>query len=115
MLDGKLGDPIAIARGMLSALPQEPEQPAGLFPPDPPAQAPLFAGSDLDPRHRRLAHDLVEEARPLAREHRFLHWELAFPNVWQDWLSVDPKGGFDAVIGNPPYVRQEQIRALKPA
>ena len=115
VLDGKLGDPIAIARGVLSALPQEPEQPAGLFPPDPPAQATLFAGSDLDPRHRRLAHELVEEARRLAREHRFLHWELAFPNVWQDWLSVDPKGGFDAVIGNPPYVRQEQIRALKPA
>ena len=115
VLDGKLGDPIAIARGILSALPQEPEQPAGLFPPDPPAQATLFAGSDLDPRHRRLAHELVEEARRLAREHRFLHWELAFPNVWQDWLSVDPKGGFDAVIGNPPYVRQEQIKALKPA
>jgi SAM-dependent methyltransferase len=115
VLDGKFGDPIALARGFLSALPQEPEQPAGLFPPDPPAQATLFAGSDLDPRHRRLAHELVEEARRLAREHRFLHWELAFPNVWQDWLSVDPKGGFDAVIGNPPYVRQEQIRALKPA
>ena len=27
----------------------------------------------------------------------------------------DPAGGFDAVIGNPPYVRQEQIRSLKPA
>ena len=91
VLDGKLGDPIAIARGSLSALPQEPEQPAGLFPPDRPQQATLFAGSDLDPRHRRLAHDLVDEARALAREHRFLHWELAFPNVWQDWLSVDPE------------------------
>jgi hypothetical protein len=115
VLDGNLGDPIAIARGKLSVLPQAPDQPAGLFPPDPPAQATLFARSALDPRYRRLAHDLVEQARALAREHRFLHWELAFPNVWQDWLSVDPKGGFDAVIGNPPYVRQEQIRTLKPA
>lgn len=25
------------------------------------------------------------------------------------------EGGFDVVIGNPPYVRQEQIKALKPA
>ena len=24
-------------------------------------------------------------------------------------------GGFDAVIGNPPYVRQELIRPMKPA
>ena len=26
-----------------------------------------------------------------------------------------PEGGFDAVIGNPPYVRQERLAALKPA
>ena len=77
--------------------------------------ATLFAGSSLDPQHLRLAHDLVEEARDLTRKHRFLHWELAFPNVWRDWLSPSPKGGFDAVIGNPPYVRQEQIKELKPA
>ena len=88
---------------------------ADLFPSEGPEQGTLYPHSPLDPRHRRLAHDLLEEARQLAREHRFLHWELAFPNVWQDWLSVDPKGGFDAVIGNPPYVRQEQIRPLRPA
>jgi hypothetical protein len=115
VLDGNLGDPIEIARGALSVLPDDPDEPASLFPSSQPEQGTLFAGSSLDPRHRRLAHELVEEARRLAHEHRFLHWELAFPNVWQDWLSVDPKGGFDAVIGNPPYVRQEQIRALKPA
>ena len=83
VLDGKLGDPIAIARGTLSVLAQEPDQPAGLFPSDRPEQAPLFAQSGLDPQHRRLAQDLVDEARALAQEHRFLHWELAFPNVWQ--------------------------------
>lgn len=26
-----------------------------------------------------------------------------------------PEGGFDPVIGNPPYVRQEVIAPLKPA
>src|SRR5439155_1852195 len=46
------------------------------------------------------------------------HWEIDFPNVWSNLLSADPKGGFDAVIGNPPYVRQELLggevkRALK--
>ena len=115
LLDGNLGDPIAIARGIQSVRPDDPTDSEGLFPADEPEQATLFAGSSMDPRHRHLAQDLVDQARGLAQEHRFLHWELAFPNVWQDWLSVDPKGGFDAVIGNPPYVRQEQIKPFKPA
>jgi methylase of polypeptide subunit release factors len=38
--------------------------------------------------------------------------------VWLNLLSAEPDGGFDAVIGNPPYVRQELLgdetkRALK--
>ena len=115
VLDGNLGDPVTIARDGLAIAPEQAGETGELFPSDQPEQATLFAGSSLDPRHRRLARDLVEAARALAREHRFLHWELAFPNVWQNWLSVEPRGGFDAVIGNPPYVRQEQIKELKPA
>ena len=34
-------------------------------------------------------------------------WQVEFPEVFQE-------GGFDIVIGNPPYVRQELIRAIKP-
>ena len=65
-----------------------------------------------------LADRLVEEARARAAQHRFFHWEIGFPNVWSNLLSAEPKGGFDAVIGNPPYVRQELLgdevkRALK--
>ena len=37
--------------------------------------------------------------------HRFLHWEVAFPGVWSNWESSEPQGGFDAVIGNPPWDR----------
>jgi len=36
---------------------------------------------------------------------RFLHWEVAFPGVWSNWESTEPQGGFDAVIGNPPWDR----------
>jgi hypothetical protein len=39
----------------------------------------------------------VERARALAAEARFLHWPAAFPEVFA-------RGGFDAVIGNPPWV-----------
>ena len=34
-------------------------------------------------------------------------WQVEFPEVFQE-------GGFDIVIGNPPYVRHELIRPIKP-
>lgn len=37
-----------------------------------------------------------------------LHWPVFFPHAF---LKND---GFDIIIGNPPYVRQEQIKELKP-
>ncbi|MBD2771405.1 Eco57I restriction-modification methylase domain-containing protein [Iningainema tapete] len=43
------------------------------------------------------------------RSLNFFQWHLHFNEVFQQ------KGGFDIVISNPPYVRQEQIRELKPA
>jgi len=35
-------------------------------------------------------------------------WSELFPEIMAD-------GGFDCVVGNPPYVRQESIKELKPA
>ena len=45
------------------------------------------------------------EARALADREGFLHWEAAFPGVWRRWQESRPQGGFDAVIGNPPWDR----------
>ena len=42
--------------------------------------------------------DLVRRARKLADRHQFLHWPLAFPQVFSR-----PSAGFDAVVGNPPW------------
>ncbi len=44
-------------------------------------------------------------ARSVAAREDFLHWEAAFPGVWQRWQDDEPVGGFDAVIGNPPWER----------
>ncbi|MDE0405621.1 MAG: hypothetical protein OXI53_09955 [Nitrospira sp.] len=41
----------------------------------------------------------------IADKEGFLHWEVAFPGIWRDWQSTSPQGGFDAVIGNPPWDR----------
>jgi adenine-specific DNA-methyltransferase len=43
------------------------------------------------------------------RSLNFFQYYLHFRDVFEQ------KGGFDLVIGNPPYVRQEQIKELKPA
>lgn len=52
--------------------------------------------------------DWFEQAQRVAHEHNFFHWELEFPELfWEHGeQGVKPKArpGFDAVIGNPPYV-----------
>ncbi len=48
---------------------------------------------------------LWQIATGIADRETFLHWEAAFPGVWQRWQEEQPQGGFDAVIGNPPWDR----------
>ncbi len=49
-------------------------------------------GADaLSPAQRR-------EVERLTRRYRFFHWDLAFPEVFEN-------GGFDCVLGNPPWER----------
>ncbi len=48
---------------------------------------------------------LWHEATSIANREDFLHWEVAFPGVWHRWQESRPQGGFDAVIGNPPWDR----------
>jgi Eco57I restriction-modification methylase len=38
----------------------------------------------------------LERAASIAREKRFFHWQLEFPEVFAH-------GGFDAIVGNPPW------------
>ena len=52
-----------------------------------------------------LFKELWSDARSIAEREGFLHWEAAFPGVWQGWQEEQPVGGFDAVIGNPPWDR----------
>jgi hypothetical protein len=41
---------------------------------------------------------MIGQAESLAAKHRFFHWFLEFPEVFS-------KGGFDVVLGNPPWER----------
>lgn len=60
-------------------------------------------GIRLHTERQKRAHGIVQSALRQAGEVRFLHWELAFPTVWRP----DGNGGFDAVIGNPPWDRMK--------
>ncbi len=57
-------------------------------------------------RTERLAR-LLARMREVIGEQRFLHWQVAFPGIWRDWELRERQGGFDAVIGNPPWDRMK--------
>lgn len=59
---------------------------------------------------RRLQHNpasvparVRNEVRRLAELHRFFHWPLAFPDVFS---RRGGGGGFDVILGNPPFLNQ---------
>jgi type I restriction-modification system DNA methylase subunit len=54
----------------------------------------------------RVGDSLIENSNIAYRQHGFA-WRDAFPHVFAE-------GGFDIVLGNPPYVRHERIAKLKP-
>jgi len=73
---------------------------------------PGFKLSELaDPPEKHHIRDAVN----FARERHFFHWEFEFPEVFfpPEGSSRYYNPGFDAVIGNPPYVRQEQLSENK--
>ena len=80
-LTGGLGDPIDIAQG----------------------NTPDSTTTDYAERFASLLH----KARTLVESERFLNWQVAFPGVWSDWEKTELHGGFDAVIGNPPWDRMK--------
>lgn len=53
-----------------------------------------------------VGDSLIEDSNYAYLDHPFT-WQTAFPQVIAE-------GGFDIVLGNPPYVRQELLMPLKP-
>ena len=108
---GTFGDPVKLATGALSLK-------------VPPAKA----ETEMEKKKREITGDkkfnehetattlnawLPKVTSSIENEH-YLHWQVAFPGIWQNWETIEMHGGFDAVIGNPPYVRQELIQSIKP-
>ncbi len=57
--------------------------------------------------------NLRAEIKQLAERYQFLHWHLAFPQIFQPKEATDKddvlgwEGGFDCVLGNPPWEHVE--------
>ena len=83
-LDGRFGEPIPIARGT-----RAPE------------------GGKAKAEEVEAFTAIWSDARALIAEERFLNWQIAFPGVWDNWASAERVGGFDAVVGNPPWDMME--------
>ena len=96
LLGGAYGDPVALASGA----PMTPSKGG-----EPVVRLRRLAVPAIEAREAAAA--LLATARLLSDERRFLHWEAAFPGVWDEWESARPTGGFDAVIGNPPWDRMK--------
>lgn len=58
---------------------------------------------------------LIEAAQRLAEEYDFFHWELEFPELFFDDEGhyLNGEAGFQAVIGNPPYIRSGELAPIK--
>jgi len=80
----------------------------------------LDVPDDADERMARALHseawetieeqDWFKSAQALAEEEKFFHWELEFPTAFYDTDgNRKADAGFDAVIGNPPYIRIQNV------
>lgn len=88
LLSGVYGDPVQITLGKLDPLAKH-------------------YTSDRVKREAEAVAKLLAQTRELIREERFLNWQVTFPGVWSDWEGEKRIGGFDAIIGNPPWDRMK--------
>lgn len=66
--------------------------------------ADALAAAPLASTFTALSPESIAVAERLARERRFFHWELEFPDVFAAKAAGDhSSAGFDAIIGNPPW------------
>jgi hypothetical protein len=101
LLTSQFGDPIPIIRGKAEPFARQ-------------SSFKRSGSSDRLKSQKFETGDLLEclngiltEARALIDEERFLNWQITFPGVWTNWRSAGLEGGFDAVVGNPPWAKVE--------
>ena len=64
-------------------------------------------GGDPACGEAQAIQELLRQTRELVEQEGFLPWAIAFPTAWNHLESGQPQGGFDAIIGNPPWDRMK--------
>lgn len=110
-LDQQFGDPVKIALNDKNIIPPQSKKQASLLGDEEPRQQDLMKGQTSSLEKYDTFLSLLKQLRERVKDERFFHWEIAFPGVWDNWESKTPSGGFDAVIGNPPWdkIRLEEV------
>ncbi|MGV2384305.1 MAG UNVERIFIED_CONTAM: N-6 DNA methylase, partial [Thermobifida fusca] len=70
---------------------------------------------EIERNPHSIAHWMREEIQRLAEQYQFFHWHIAFPDVFRvpagdekpDNEQAGWIGGFDVVLGNPPWEHTE--------
>ena len=73
---------------------------------------------ELDAKLRaEISNLLLQDGFPRETTHKLAYWDPYDQNASADFFDTEwmfgIRDGFDIVIGNPPYVRQEQIKEIK--
>lgn len=71
---------------------------------------PLYFDSTDRKQKENFKHEIDDLIHKLTNGKEAFDFEIYFSEV----MDKKRSGGFDVVIGNPPYVRQEEITSLKP-
>ena len=58
----------------------------------------------LDWDHLKELYPRIARVEAIASQHRFLHWDLEFADVFYPEQEICRRAGFDIVLGNPPWV-----------
>jgi hypothetical protein len=74
------------------------------------------------PRSFPVGSAVRDEIERLRSKHKFFHAHLAFPDVFQMVVDAPARmseelgwsGGFDCILGNPPYVDSETMSSVAP-
>lgn len=67
-----------------------------------------YHSSEKEWRKRRNKW-FAKKGREIAEENKFFHWELEYPEIFFEKGKLKEKPGFDVVVGNPPYVRVQEL------
>jgi len=94
--DGEFGDPLDVVLG-------KPK----LTRPKAKAADETLKGSMTAAEKFDLFSEIYAQTQMLIAEENFLNWQVTFPGIWSDWEEDELTGGFDAIVGNPPWDRMK--------